>query len=29
MSMLDNCAVSYQIILTKIDKIKDRNTKIL
>jgi GTP-binding protein len=28
MSMLDNCAVSYQIILTKIDKIKDKNTKI-
>ena len=28
MSMLDNCAVSYQIILTKIDKIKDRDKKI-
>ena len=28
MFMLDNCAVSYQIILTKIDKIKDRNKKI-
>ena len=29
MSMLDNCAVSYQIVLTKIDKIKDRKKKIL
>ena len=28
MSMLDNCAVSYQIVLTKIDKIKDRDKKI-
>lgn len=28
MCMLDNCAVSYQIVLTKIDKIKDRNKKI-
>ena len=29
MSMLDNCAVSYQIVLTKIDKIKDRDKKVL
>ena len=28
MSMLDSCAVSYQIVLTKIDKIKDRDKKI-
>ena len=28
MFMLDNCAISYQIVLTKIDKIKDRNKKV-
>ena len=29
MNMLDECAVSYQIILTKIDKIKNQDDVIL
>ena len=29
MSMLDDCAVSYQIVLTKIDKIKNHDDVIL